>query len=130
MERKIEKYRIKTAKEKLKKRIKIKLNRLASNLNIKLIKRSNKFILGIAEFISNGNKIKIELIDWNFNGKCEAYSNDIPFGILSPSSYLHIETMNIIYSNITITKLSVIPKEMILPSFLKYVCQLIKEYLK
>ena len=63
MERKIEKYRIKTAKEKLKKRIKIKLNRLASNLNIKLIKRSNKFILGIAEFISNGNKNKIELID-------------------------------------------------------------------
>ena len=36
--------------------------------------------------------------------------------------------MNIISSDTKITKkMSVIPKEMILPSFLKYVCRLIKE---
>ena len=53
---------------------------------------------------------------------------ELPFGILPTCSYLNIETMNIISSDTkTPKKLSVIPEEMILPSFLKYVWQLIKE---
>ena len=44
---------------------------------------------------------------------------ELPFGIISPCSYLNIKTMNIISSDINITeKLSVIPEEMILLSFL------------
>ena len=53
---------------------------------------------------------------------------ELPFGILPTCSYLNVETMNIISSDTkTPKKLSVIPEEMILPSFLKYVWQLIKE---
>ena len=47
---------------------------------------------------------------------------ELPFEILPTRSYLNIETMNIISSDTkTPKKLSVIPEEMILPSFLKYV---------
>ena len=51
-----------------------------------------------------------------------AYCPELPFEIISPCSYLNIETMNIISSDTKITsKLSVIPERMILPSFLKFV---------
>ena len=48
--------------------------------------------------------------------------------ILSPFSFLNIEAMSVVSSDTKVTKkLSVIPEEMILPRFLKYVRQLIKE---
>ena len=49
-------------------------------------------------------------------------------GILSPFSYLKSETISIISFGTNVTKhLSVIPEELTLPSFLKHVCQLLKE---
>ena len=47
--------------------------------------------------------------------------------IWSPFGYIKSETMSIISFDTNVTKISVTPKEMTLPSFLKYVCQLIKE---
>ena len=51
---------------------------------------------------------------------------ELPFGILSPC-FAVILILNIIFPDTNITeKLSVIPEEMILPSFLKYVCQFVE----
>ena len=106
-------------------------NELAKCLNIKLIKESKKTkktIFSIAEYISNGKNLKIKSIDSSFKDKCIAYCPELLSGILSPCSYVNIKAMNIISSDTKITKKSVFySRKMILPSFLKYVCQLIKE---
>ena len=58
-----------------------------------------------------------------------AYCPELALVILSLCSYINIKAMNIISSDpkIITKKLSVIPEQIILPSFLKYVFQLIKE---
>ena len=68
-------------------RTEINFNGLANNLEIKLIKRSKKSVFNIAEYISNGKNLKIKPIE-------------LPFGIISSSSYDNIETMNIISSDV------------------------------
>ena len=71
-------------------------------------------------------------IDSNLKDKCIAYCPELPFGILSPCLVvILILKQGIFFSDRKITeKLSVIQEEMILPSFLKYVCQLMEEYIK
>ena len=85
-------------------------------------------ILSIAEYISNGENVKIKSIDSSLKDKHIAYYPELPSEITPPCSYLNNRTMNIISSDTKITKkLYVIPEEMILPGSLKYACQLIKE---
>ena len=77
--------------------------------------------------MNNEKILKIKPIDSSLKEKCIADSLILPFGI-SPSGFVNIQTMKIISSYTKITKkLSTIPKEMILQSFLKYFSQLIKE---
>ena len=82
---------------------KIEFNELAKYLNMKLIKKSKKTI-SIAEYIKNGKNLKIEPTDSSLKAKCIAYCLELPFGIISLSSYVNIETMNIISSDTNITK--------------------------
>ena len=82
-------------------RIEIKLNELANNSDIRLIKWSTKSILNIAEYIKNG---KIKPIDSIFKNKCTVYCLELPFGIISFCRYVGIETMNIISSDVEMHK--------------------------
>ena len=85
-------------------RIEITFNELVNNLDIRLLKGSKKSILNIAEYISNGKNIKIKPIDSSFKNKHIAYCLELPFGIMSSSSYIIIEIMNIISSDVEMNK--------------------------
>ena len=101
------------------------------------MKGSKKPILSIAKYISNWKNCKIKLIDSSFKDKCVAYCNELPFGILFIFSYLNIETMNIISSNVEINKnellvnksneLCTALKQLAWPHFLGFVNQLTKK---
>ena len=56
-------------------RIEIKINELANNLDIRLLKELcfENSILNIAEYISNGKNLKIEPLDSSFKTKRIAY---------------------------------------------------------
>ena len=54
------------------------------------------------EYISNGKNLKIKPIDLNFKNKQIAYCLDLPFGIISFYSFVNIETINIIFSNVEV----------------------------
>ena len=81
-------------------RVIIRFNEFANNLNIKLIKWPKICILNTTEYISNGKTLKIKPIDSSLKGKCIAYCFGLAFGIISPSSYVNTETMNIISSDV------------------------------
>ena len=83
-----------------------RFNKFANNLDIKVIKRHKNCILSTAEYISNGKslKIKIKHIDLNFKDKCRAYCSELPFGRISPSSYINIETVNVISFDVEINE--------------------------
>ena len=66
---------------------------LANNLDIRLLKGSNKSILNIVEYVSNGTNIKIKPIDSSFKNNCIAYCLKLTFGIISSSSYVNIESI-------------------------------------
>ena len=80
----------------------MKLNKLSNDLNIKLIERTNDTIYYMKDYISNVGNLKIKPIDSNLKNKCIAYCLELPFGILSFSSYVGIEAMNIISSGVEI----------------------------
>ena len=67
---------------------------------MRLLKGTKNSILNIAEYISNGKNLKIKPIDSSFKNKCITYFFELPFGIISFSSYVNIETMNIISSDV------------------------------
>ena len=72
------------------------------------------------KYISHGKNLKIKAVDSSIKDKCIAYCPELTFGIISPYIYLDIGKMNIISSDTKIiNKLSVIPEEITLPSFLK-----------
>ena len=77
----------------------MKFNEFASNLCIKLTKWSKNYTLNTAEYISNGKNLKIKPIDLSLKDKFITYCFELPFGIMSHSSYANIETMNIIFSD-------------------------------
>ena len=85
-------------------RIEIKFNELASHLDIRLLKRSNKSILNIVEHVSKGKNLKIKLIDSSFKNKHITYCLELPFRIISSSSYANIETMNTVPSDVKINE--------------------------
>ena len=78
----------------------IKFNEFASNLTIKLIKWPKNCILHTAECISNGKNLKIKPVDLSLEDKFITYCFELPCGIVSHSSYVNIETMNIISSDV------------------------------
>ena len=80
------------------KKIKIKANNLPNDFNIKLIKGNKKYIRYITDFINNGKNIKIKLIDLSIKNKYIAYCGELPFDILSYSSYIDLGKMKIVFS--------------------------------
>ena len=85
-------------------KIEIKFNELANNSDIRLLKGSKKSILNIVEYISNGKNLKIKPIDLSFKNKRIAYWLELPFRIIPSSSYVNIERMNIISSDVEMNK--------------------------
>ena len=84
----------------LKKETKAKLNKLSNDLNIRLIKRNRNFILYMKSYINNGENLRKKSIDLSIKNKQKTFCSNLPFGILSLSSYVDIESMNIISSNV------------------------------
>ena len=76
----------------------IELNELAGYLNINLRLKSKNTN---AEYISCGKNLKIKPTDLCLKDK--VFYPKLRFGILSPCSYLNIETVNIISSDTKIT---------------------------
>ena len=84
----------------LKKETKAKLNKLSNDLNIKLIKGNRNFILYMKNYINNGENLWKKSIDLSIKNEQITFCSNLPFGILSLSSYVDIESMNIISSNV------------------------------
>ena len=82
----------------------MKFNKLSNDLNIKLIEGTNSTISYIKDYINNGENITIDPIDSSLKNKCIAYCPELSFGILSFSSYVDIEAMNIISSDVEINE--------------------------
>ena len=64
-------------------RIEIKFNKLANNLDNRLLKETKNSILNIVEYISNGKNLKIKSVDSSLKNKRIAYCFELPFGIIS-----------------------------------------------
>ena len=77
---------------------KAKFNKLSNDLNIKLIKGNRNFMLYMTKIINSGENLRKKSIDVSIQTKQMAFYSDLPFGILSLSSYVNIESMNIIFS--------------------------------
>ena len=58
----------------------------------------------MTDYISIGKNLKIKPIDSNFSNKQIAYCPDLPFGIISFNSFVNIETMNIIPSDVEVNE--------------------------
>ena len=82
----------------------IMLNEFANKLNIKLIKGSKNCVFNTVEYISRGKNAKVKSIDLDLKNKPIAYHPEFPYEIISSNSYINIETINIIYSNVEITE--------------------------
>ena len=54
------------------------------------------------DYINSRENLKIKPIDSSLKNKCIAHCPELPFGILSFSSYVDIEAMNIIFSELEI----------------------------
>ena len=83
---------------------KVKFNKLSNDLNIKLIKEDRNFILNIKKYINNGKALNKKPINLRIKNKQIAFCSNSPFGTLSFLSYVDIESMNIISSDIDINK--------------------------
>ena len=84
---KIEK--IKTVIKELK--IEIKFNALTHKLDIRLLKGTKNSILNTVEYISNGKNLKIKSVDLSLKNKHIAYWFELPFEMISFSSYLTLK---------------------------------------
>ena len=80
----------------------IMFNEFCNKLNIKLTKWPKNIIFNIVECISKGKNFKIRHIDIDLNGKNMTYNPKLPFGLISVSEYINIDTMNIISSDVEI----------------------------
>ena len=50
------------------------------------------------DYINKGEHLLKRPIDLSNKNKCMAYCSELPFGILSYSSYIDLETMKIVFS--------------------------------
>ena len=64
-----------------------------NKLNIILIKWPKSIIFNIIEYIRRKN-LKVIHIDIDLNGKSMSYHRELPFGLISLSEYINIDTMN------------------------------------
>ena len=62
----------------------------------------------MTEYIANGKNLKIKPIDSNFNNKQIAYCPGLPFRMISFNSFVNIETMNIIFSDVEVNEYELI----------------------
>ena len=77
---------------------KAKFSKLSNVLNIKLIKGNKNFMLYMTKIINSAENLRKKSIDVSIQTKQMPVCSDLPFGILSLSSYVNIESMNIIFS--------------------------------
>ena len=80
------------------KEIKSNLTKLSNSLNIKLIKIGKKIFNIWVDYINKGENLIKRPIDLSNKNKCMAYCSELPFGILSYSSYIDLENMKIVFS--------------------------------
>ena len=102
------------------------------------IKGVAKHILYTAEYIANGKNFKIKPIDSSFNNKQIAYCPQLSYGIISFDSFVDIETMNIISSDVEVNKYEFIGtkldelvnalKQLGLPHIFAFIRQLLLRY--
>ena len=96
----------------------MKLNKLSNDLNVKLIEGSNGTISYMKDYINNGENLKIKPFDSNLKNKCITCYLELSFGIISLSSYVDIEAMNITSSDVEINEyrlLSIKSNELVCP---------------
>ena len=77
---------------------------MSNDLNIKLIEGTNGTMFHMKDYINNGENFKTKPIDSSLKNKCIAYCLELPFIMLSFSSYVDIEAMNIISSDVEINE--------------------------
>ena len=82
----------------------MKFNKFSIDLNIKLIKAAKNNVSYAKKYIDNGEYLEAKPIDSNIKNKSIAYSLELLFGMLSFSSYVHIEVMKIISSMVEINE--------------------------
>ena len=79
---------------------KSKFNKLSDSLNIKLIEGCKKDIQYMVHYINNDKKLKTKLIDLNNKRRCKVnymiHCGELPYGILSYSSYIDPETIRVV----------------------------------
>ena len=78
----------------------MKFKKLSNNMNIKLVNGLGLYISLIKKNIDNGKNLKIKPVDSSIQNKEIACCSELAFGILSFNSYLDIESMSIISSNV------------------------------
>ena len=69
-------------------------------MNIKLIKGNRNFILYTNNYINNGKNLNEKPIDLSIKNQKIAFCSNLPFGMLSFSNYVDIESMNTISSDV------------------------------
>ena len=77
---------------------KSKFNKISNSLNIKLIKGCKEDIQYMVDYINKGKSFETKLIDLSNKDSCMAYCNELPYGMLSYSSYIDLEEMIIVSS--------------------------------
>ena len=75
------------------KKIKSNSTKLSNSLNVKLIKGDRKNFQYLVDYINKGENLIKRPIDLSNKNKCMAYCSELPFGILSYSSYIDLEKM-------------------------------------
>ena len=83
---------------------KAKFNKLSNDLNIKLRKGNKNFILYVKHDINNGEILRKKPINLSIKNKQTAFCSNLSIGMLSFSSYVDIESMNIISSDVDINE--------------------------
>ena len=81
-----------------------KFNKLSNDLNMKLIKGNRKFILDMKSYINNGENLRKKTYWIIIKNKQIACCSILLFGIVSFSSYVDIESMNIISSDMNMNE--------------------------
>ena len=80
--------------------IELKFNESANNLDIRLIKGAKNSILNNVKYKNLWRKP----IDLSLENKCITFRFELPFGIIYFSSYVNIETINIISPDVEMNK--------------------------
>ena len=78
------------------KETKARFNKLSNCLNIKSLKGNRNFILHMKRYIDDGENLCKKTIDLSIKNKQIAFCSNLIIGILSFSSYVENESMNVI----------------------------------